>query len=189
MELLKTAATHHAWIEAMGWHGKSNIETLGLILSEVGEATDELSYDTKHSQYLWIKSPMFGEEVIDGVLRMMDFMVTHKVDILGEAAKQLNAGTIRSEISIAELASIASAANLFEGLQHVGLRLLKVQADVARTINDCRKQVLAPDFHKHLVTAFLKFLVLAHDEGVSIELEIRNKMEKNLKNGNKGRLL
>lgn len=67
------SARHHAWVGAMGWHNRSNLEAMAMIYSEVGESVDEMT-----SQGL---TPAFPGELADIVLRSVDMAIENKVNI------------------------------------------------------------------------------------------------------------
>lgn len=73
MDLNKIARTHFEWVERMGWHNKSTLESIALVASEVGEAAAEcLSTEP---------SPAYGEELADIILRTADLAQTHGIDL------------------------------------------------------------------------------------------------------------
>jgi len=41
-QLTELAARHHAWVDRMGWHNKTTLETLGLIGTEIVEAQEQI---------------------------------------------------------------------------------------------------------------------------------------------------
>ena len=61
MQFNELATAHYQWIEAMGWHNKTQLETLALIASEIGEAFAECASPAP--------SDAFGEELADIALR------------------------------------------------------------------------------------------------------------------------
>ena len=68
------------WVESVGWHNKTVLETLALIASEVGEAINECRMDSP--------SERFGEELADIVLRVFDLAVSYGIDIEHEMLKK-----------------------------------------------------------------------------------------------------
>jgi NTP pyrophosphatase (non-canonical NTP hydrolase) len=69
----ETAVKQHDWVERMGWHNKTALESLALIASEVGEAVNECRGEEPTSA--------FSEELADIILRVFDLAVTHGVDL------------------------------------------------------------------------------------------------------------
>jgi NTP pyrophosphatase (non-canonical NTP hydrolase) len=75
MNINEIAEKQFDWVERMGWHNKTVLESLALIASEVGEAVNECrggapSYD-------------FGSELADIILRVADLAHCEGID-LGE---------------------------------------------------------------------------------------------------------
>jgi len=64
---------HHAWVGAMGWHKRSNLEAMAMIYSEVGESVDEMT-----AQGL---TPHFSGELADIVLRTVDMAIENQINI------------------------------------------------------------------------------------------------------------
>jgi NTP pyrophosphatase (non-canonical NTP hydrolase) len=67
------AAKHSAWVERMGWHNKTVLESLALIASEVGEAVNECRGYTPTAE--------FGTELADIILRTLDLAHTQGIDL------------------------------------------------------------------------------------------------------------
>ena len=75
MTISEVATLTWQWVETMGWHQKTPLESLALIASEVGEAVNECRHETP--------SPKLGEELADIILRTLD--LAHELDIPIEA--------------------------------------------------------------------------------------------------------
>lgn len=73
MHINDIAAKHHAWVERMGWHNKTVLESLALVASEVGEAVDECRGE--------VPTPAFGSELADIVLRVADLAHDQGIDL------------------------------------------------------------------------------------------------------------
>lgn len=73
MNINELAAKQHDWVERMGWHNKTVLESLALIASEVGEAVNECRGDTPTDK--------FGTELVDIILRTIDLAYTHGIDL------------------------------------------------------------------------------------------------------------
>lgn len=67
------SARHHAWVEAMGWHKRSNLEAMAMIYSEIGESVDEMN---PHGL-----NPAFAGELADIVLRTVDMAIENRIDV------------------------------------------------------------------------------------------------------------
>ena len=70
------ALRHHQWIEDMGWHKASPLESLGLIASEISEAMAELQMLSNNT---WTPTGAFSEELADIALRTFDLLQSHDV--------------------------------------------------------------------------------------------------------------
>lgn len=77
----RLAAQQHGWVERMGWHNKTSLESLALVASEVGEAVNECRGDepTEH----------FGEELADIILRVVDIAHSHGIDLAAEITQKM----------------------------------------------------------------------------------------------------
>lgn len=67
-----------AWVERMGWHTKTVMESMALIASEIGEAAAECLNGAPTSS--------FGEELADIILRVTDLGIENGVDMNAEPA-------------------------------------------------------------------------------------------------------
>ena len=67
------AAKQHEWVERMGWHNKTVLESLALIASEVGEAVNECRGESPTTE--------FATELADIILRTVDLAHHHGIDI------------------------------------------------------------------------------------------------------------
>ena len=81
MNINRIAKKQYKWVEHMGWHNKSNLESLALISSEIGEAVNECR-DIQPSEN-------FGSELADIILRTLDLAVVNKIDIHLEIKKKM----------------------------------------------------------------------------------------------------
>ena len=68
------------WVEEMGWHNKTVLESLALIGSEVGEAVNECRGECPTNA--------FGEELADIIMRTADLAVDHGIDLASEIEKK-----------------------------------------------------------------------------------------------------
>ena len=73
MEINEIAKKQYEWVERMGWHNKTVLETLALIASEVGEAINECRGAAP--------TPEFDTELADIILRVADLAHWQGVDI------------------------------------------------------------------------------------------------------------
>ena len=95
MDFNAIGSIHHVWVEAMGWHNKTRLESLALIASEIGEAAGEcLNGPTEH----------FGEELADIVLRTVDLAHSEGID-LNEEVRQIKLEWPRRDL-VVELAEL-----------------------------------------------------------------------------------
>lgn len=73
MNINLLAAKQWDWVERMGWHNKTPLESIALIASGVGEAANECRGDEP--------TPEFGSELADIILRTVDLVHHHEIDI------------------------------------------------------------------------------------------------------------
>ena len=70
------------WVERVGWHNKTVLESLALIASEVGEAVNECRGEEPTKE--------FGGELADIILRTLDLTVIYKIDIEKEMLNKMS---------------------------------------------------------------------------------------------------
>lgn len=155
------AAKHFQWVERMGWHNKTDLESLALITSEVGETFDEILDDEE-------LSPAFGEELADIILRTLDLAHLHGLDLDASALK-LGQPAMRGEPARTGLARLVP--------------------EIARAVNACRGAEPAEPFGPALTRIVQIVFALAQWHGVDLLGEIERKMDKNERNGTRGRLI
>ncbi|TQV77203.1 hypothetical protein FLL45_04450 [Aliikangiella marina] len=73
MNIKTLCEKQYGWVERMGWHNKSVLESLALVASEVGEAVNECRGDQP--------TPEFGSELADIVLRVADLAQSQGIDL------------------------------------------------------------------------------------------------------------
>lgn len=110
LDLTELASRHHAWVDRMGWHNKTTLESLGLIGTEIVEAQEqillyqELPLHLKPAAYdnFWTE---LREELADITLRLMDLSITLGFDltVLAGRAGASNWKSRLAENAIAEL--------------------------------------------------------------------------------------
>ena len=66
--------------------------------------------------------------------------------------------------------------------------LALVASEVGEAVNECRGQQPTDNFAEELADIVLRVLDIAHWQGIDIEAEILTKMEKNQRQGNRGRV-
>jgi NTP pyrophosphatase (non-canonical NTP hydrolase) len=71
--LRELSALQWDWVERMGWHNKTHLEAMALIVSEAGEAINELRGEAPTENY--------GEELADLILRTLDEAKNSGIDI------------------------------------------------------------------------------------------------------------
>lgn len=81
MNINEIAEKQFDWVERMGWHNKTPLESLALIASEVGEAVNECRGD--------MPSPEFGTELADIILRVADLAHWHGIDLAATIANKM----------------------------------------------------------------------------------------------------
>lgn len=159
MNLMAIAARHYGWVESMGWHNKTTLESLGLIGSEIFEAQNEA-----------FTTPLpanFGEELADIVLRSVDLAYETGVDLDAEvAAADI---TWRSDTLLGQLAEMG--------------------VEQGKTVNAARYETLGPEFGKSLGRMMRRLLEIAARHGIDIEREVALKMAKNHERGTRGRVI
>lgn len=83
----KIAIENFNWVEEMGWHNKLPLESLALIMSEVGEAVNEC----RNGEV----SENLGEELADIILRTLDFALVMGIDIEKEIIRKMKINVVR----------------------------------------------------------------------------------------------
>ena len=79
--LTQIAQNHWDWVEKMGWHNKTVLESLALIASEVGESVNECRGEQP--------TPLLGGELADIILRVIDLSVSQNIDIEREVLAKM----------------------------------------------------------------------------------------------------
>lgn len=162
MQFNELATAHCQWIEAMGWHNKTQLETLALIASEIGEAFAECASPAP--------SDAFGEELADIALRVMDLACTRGIDI------------------DAELLDCKLTWPATERTIHSTLGQLMV--DLAQAINASRGDDQAVVLNNALVTMLARLDVIGRLlPDSNLAAEIHRKMAINSQRGTRGRKL
>jgi len=90
MHINRIAKKQFKWVERHNWHNKTNLESLALIASEVGEAINECRMSTP--------SDTFGEELADIILRVLDLSVINKINIADEIKKKMKKNNQRGTL-------------------------------------------------------------------------------------------
>ena len=73
MGINEIAEKQFDWVERMGWHNKTVLESLALIASEVGEAVNECRGDEPTQE--------LGTELADIILRVADLAQCQGIDL------------------------------------------------------------------------------------------------------------
>ncbi|MEX3983733.1 hypothetical protein AB4Y45_32645 [Paraburkholderia sp. EG287A] len=172
-DLTALAGRHHDWVERMGWHNKTTLETLGLIGTEIVEAQEEillyqeLPLHLKPACYdgFWTR---LSEEMADITLRLMDLSVTAGFDLTVIAER---AGPSAWKSRVAENA------------------IAELLIDWKQCMNAARKAKLDEDFMQKFGRLVRR--VLDYAEVVEMDLlgEVLRKMAINAENGTRGRLM
>lgn len=173
VDLTALAGRHHDWVERMGWHKKTTLETLGLIGTEIVEAQEEimlyqelpLHLKPEAYQGFWNR---LSEELADIMLRLMDLSVTASFDltVLAERAGPTIWKSRLPENAIAELL-----------------------IDWKQCMNAARKASLDEAF----MEKFGKFVRRVMDYAAVVDIDllghVLRKMAINAENGTRGRLM
>lgn len=148
---------HFNWVERMGWHNKSVLESIALIASEVGEAADE--------SFGEIGDDKLGSELADIILRTVDLAQTTGFDVNAVVAK-----TTLNWRSKTLLESYA-----------------EIMVDVGRWVNSARKDELGPEFGEAMGAVVARVAHIAKENGFDLEAQIESKMRLNELRGTRGR--
>lgn len=81
MEINEIAKKQFDWVERMGWHNKTVLESLALIASEVGEAVNECRNGAPSEE--------FALELADIILRVADLAHWEGVDLAAAIAAKM----------------------------------------------------------------------------------------------------
>lgn len=158
MKVNELALTHYDWVERMGWHNKTPLESMALIASEVGEAAAEYLGATG--------AEAITGELADIVLRVIDFGPLYGWD-LDACVEQ-------------------AAVEPFPDTQ-VGAQLLQMTVTVAAAVNAARKPALGEDFRQLLGTLLAQVFSVAHALGTDLREHVVAKMALNEQRGTRGR--
>lgn len=159
LDLNAISEVHYDWVERMGWHNKTVLESLALIASELGEAAGECVGTFNCAR--------FGEELADVILRVADLAKTEEVNLNAEVAKvQVNWQTSTLPTRIAE-----------------------TLVDYAAWSNAARKRELGPDFGQGMALVTARVLDLAAASGIDLQEQVRLKIAKNELRGTRGRII
>lgn len=159
LDLNAISDSHSAWVERMGWHNKTVLESLALIASELGEAAAECVGTFNRDK--------FGEELADVILRIADLAKTENVNL-------------NEEVSTVELTWQAST---------VPERIAETLADYAAWTNTARKTELGPDFGRGMALVVARVIDLAASCGIDLQEHVRLKVAINELRGTRGRII
>jgi len=87
MKINEIAEKQFCWVERMGWHNKTVLESLALIASEVGEAVNECRGEAP--------TPEFGTELADIVLRVADLAHWQGIDLAAAISEKMTVNEYR----------------------------------------------------------------------------------------------
>lgn len=159
MQFNEIGAQHFAWVEAMGWHNKTVLESLALIGSEIGETAAECLTGTP--------TEAFGEELADIVLRTVDLAHDKGID--------LDAAVATAQVAWRTGSLLEDFAELW--------------VDFATWANAARKAQLGDDFTQAMARVMRRVLDLAERHHVDLRANVLRKMEINLSRGTRGRII
>ncbi len=81
MNINEIAEKQYEWVERMGWHNKTVLESLALIASEVGEAINECRNGSP--------SEDFGTELADIILCVADLAHWEGIDLAAKICEKM----------------------------------------------------------------------------------------------------
>ncbi len=87
MNINEIAEKQFDWVERMGWHNKTVLESLALVASEVGEAVNECRGETPTAE--------FATELADIILRVADLAHWQGVDLSAVIAEKMQINEYR----------------------------------------------------------------------------------------------
>lgn len=157
MNLNEIALKQHDWVERMGWHNKTVLESLALICSEIGESAAECLEEKPTKE--------FGEELSDIILRIADLAHDKSFD----------------------LEKITAQAKVSWKTKRLLEDFAELMVDMAKWINTARKETLEEDFGIYMGRVVRRVQDMATREGINLEREILRKMEINESRGTRGR--
>lgn len=160
IDLNAISERHHAWVERMGWHNKTVLESLALIASEIGEAAGECLGGFSIPE-------RFGEELADIILRCVDLAKTEGVNLNEQVA-----------LALQEIEWVTDTASE---------RITEVLIDFGKWCNTARKTPLGPDFGAAMGTVVARVIDLAARHRIDLHTAVQLKLKKNELNGTRGR--
>lgn len=163
--LNELAEKHYIWLQKMGYNNTTNLESAGMILSEVGEAINECDP---------INLDNLETELADVILRSVGLLKRFNVNI-DKVVKQ-QTGNWRKW-------SISKKWNDRNNLEFLAL----LTSQGVPIINKCRQEVPEPELINDISMLILSTLSIAKKNHLNVYESIINKIEKNIRTGNKGR--
>lgn len=162
MNLDEIANQHHGWVERMGWHNKTVLESLALIASEIGEAAGECVDGM-------VIPERFGEELADIILRCVDLAKTEGVNLTEQVT--------RAQPELVWLGESAAE------------RIAEILVDYAKWTNTARKVPLGPDFGEGMGQVVARVIALADWHHIDLNTAVHLKLKKNELYGTRGRVI
>jgi len=159
LDLNAISRTHHDWVERMGWHNKTMLESLALIASEIGEAAAECIGGLNRTR--------FGEELADIILRTVDLAYTERIDLNAEVPK----------VTVTWQTDTAPE------------RLAELLTHYSDWTNSVRHTELGPEFVRGMATVAAYVIDLAAVFDVDLHEEVQRKLAKNELRGTRGRII
>lgn len=159
LDLNANSDVHSAWVERMGWHNKTVLESRALIASELGEAAAECIGTVNREK--------FGEELADIILRTADLAKTEGVNLNEEVSK----------VTVAWQTTTLPE------------RIAEILAGYATWTNSARKAALGPDFGQGMALVVAQVIDLAGTCGIDLQEHVRLKVAKNELRGTRGRII
>jgi NTP pyrophosphatase (non-canonical NTP hydrolase) len=169
MDIARITTQHFDWVERMGWHNKTPLETLALIISEIGESVDEClgKHPTKE----------LAHELADIVLRIVDFAKVEGINL-----------TVQMDLAAARKQQQHMDSCYADGATPLEDLALMV-SDLAKAVNTCRGATPTKDLQVHLADCMVRIVSLANWQAVNLALAIDEKLAINENRGTRGRLI
>lgn len=155
MNIFELSIKHYHWVDSMNWHNKTNLESLALIGSEIGEASYEILN----------KSNKIGEELSDILLRSFDLLLVNNVDFKNIYEISINWTQV-----------------------NIQSKMLEVFFEFGQLVNLARKPI-SVEFNNQLIYLCKMIIDIFNFLNLNLISELELKINKNLANGTRGRVI
>jgi hypothetical protein len=170
IDLNSIAKTHYSWLEEMKWNNTTNLESAGMIASEIGEAISEAINPLDQ-----LKKQTLTLELSDILLRCLGLSQRFNYDLNQAVLNQKPTWSTWAQLSNWE------SLTLLENLALICSQTVPV-------INGCRKEVPPDDLKNHLALIIISVIELCTTHKLPLMTTLQFKMKENLLKGNKGRV-